>query len=157
MLTGLLSALRIDSAKVRRHIEESCITVTELADSLVRTEGVSFRQAHEVAARLSRRLIERAETLSSVPFAAFEDAFAAVIGRPPRLAEAEFRRFTTPEHFIAVRDMLGGPAPAALAASFQRYRAALAAQRAAVDAFAARGREAAELLAREVQRRIDGS
>ncbi|MBI3710425.1 MAG: argininosuccinate lyase [Proteobacteria bacterium] len=154
LLAGLLGAVRIDEAKVRRHIEESCITVTELADSLVRTEGVSFRQAHEVAARLSRRLIERGETLSRVPFAAFLEAFIAVIGRPPQLAEAEFRHFTTPEHFIAVRNMPGGPAPAALAASLARYRTDLGTKRTAIDTFAGRMRDAADDLAREVRRRI---
>ena len=30
---------------VRQHIAESCITITEVADSLVREEGISFRQA----------------------------------------------------------------------------------------------------------------
>ena len=60
------------------------------------------------------------------------------MGRPAHLGEADFRRFTTPEHFIAVRTMFGGPAPAPLAASFRRYRSDLADKRKAIDAFAAR-------------------
>ena len=65
---------------------------------------------------------------------------------PPRLTEADFRRFTTPEHFIAVRTMQGGPAPAPLAASFARYRDEIAEQarggRRARSAQARRGRPA---------------
>ena len=123
LLGGLLAAVKIDSAKVRRHIDEAGITLAELADSLVRTEAISFRQAHEVASKLARRMIDGGMTLSRIPFAEFQEIFAAAIGRPARLTEADFRRFTTPEHFIAVRTMQGGPAPAPLAASFARYRA----------------------------------
>ena len=154
LLGGLLAAVTIDSAKVRRHIDEAGITLAELADSLVRTEAISFRQAHEVASKLARRMIDGGMTLSTVPFTAFQEIFAAAIGRPARLSEDDFRRFTTPEHFIAVRTMHGGPAPAPLAASFRRYRAEIAAKRKAIDAFAARKRAAETLLAREVARRI---
>lgn len=73
-------------------------------------------------------------TLSTFPFAEFEQIYAAAIGRPPRLAEPDFRRFTTPEHFIAMRTMQGGPAPAPLAASFARYRAELTTKRSAIGA-----------------------
>ena len=157
LLGGLLAAVKIDSAKVRRHIDEAGITLAELADSLVRTEAISFRQAHEVASKLARRMIDGGMTLSKIPFIAFQEIFAAAIGRPARLGEIDFRRFTTPEHFIAVRTMPGGPAPAPLAASFRRYQAELADKRKAIDAFAARKRAAETMLAREVARRIAGA
>jgi len=154
LLGGLMAAVRIDSAKVLRHIDEAGITLAELADSLVRTEAVSFRQAHEVASKLARHMIDGGITLSKVPFSAFQQIFAAAIGRPAALAEADFRRFTTPEHFIAVRTMQGGPAPAPLAASFARYRAELAGHQRAVAAISARGQAAQALLAREVSQRL---
>jgi argininosuccinate lyase len=154
LLRGLLDASTIDSAKVRRHIDEAGITLAELADSLVRTEAISFRQAHEVASKLARRMIDSGVTLSKIPFAHFEEIFAVVIKRPAKLREAEFRHFTTPEHFIAVRTMRGGPAPSSLAASFARYRGDLAAKRAALAAFVERQRAADDLLAAEVARRV---
>ena len=67
-------------------------------------------------------MIDTGERFGTVPFHAFTDAFAEVAGRAPKLAEAEFRRVTTPEHFIAVRTMPGGPAPAALDTAFGHYR-----------------------------------
>jgi argininosuccinate lyase len=138
LLAGLVRAARVDEARVRRHIDESCITATELADSLVRAEGIPFRQAHEVVARLVRGMLERGERFPTVPFSAFGAAFAQVVGRPARLGEAELRRYTTPEHFVAVRTLPGGPAPAPLAASLARYRDALDAARAWLDAYRAR-------------------
>ncbi len=138
LLAGFIGAARIDEARVRRHIDESCITATELADSLVRAEGLSFRQAHEVVARLVKGMLSRGERFPTVPYAAFAEAFAAVAGQPPRLGEADLRRYTTPEHFVAVRTLLGGPAPGPLAASLARYRAELDAACTWLDGYRAR-------------------
>jgi argininosuccinate lyase len=125
LLAGLIGAARIDEARVRRHIDESCLTATELADSLVRAEGLSFGQAHEVVRRLVRAMLDEGQRFTSVPYARFQAAFSGVAGRPPRLAESDFRRCTTPEHFIAVRTLPGGPAPGPLGESLARYRAGL--------------------------------
>jgi argininosuccinate lyase len=130
LLAGFIRAARVDEARVRRHIDESCITATELADSLVRVEGLSFRHAHEVVSRLVRGMLERGERFPTVPHTAFVEAFAAVVGRPPRLGEADLRRYTTPEHFVAVRTLPGGPAPGPLGASLTGYRTELDAARA---------------------------
>ena len=157
LLSGLLDAATIDGARVRRHIDESGITLAELADSLVRTETISFRQAHDVASRLARRMIDGGMTLSTIAFSEFQQTFEAAIGRPPALSEADFRRFTTPEHFIGVRTMEGGPAPAPLAASFARYRNDIAGKRAEIAALNARNAAAEDLLAREVTRRTAGA
>ena len=135
LLDGLIAAVRVDEARIRRHIDQSCITITELADSLVRVEDISFRQAHQVASRLARRVVERGESLSTVPFDDAADAFARVIGRPPELSEADFRRFVSPEHFIAVRERYGGPGPKALAASLKGYAKRLATHATALAVF----------------------
>ena len=150
LLEAFMAAVEVDEAKVRRHIAESCITITEVADSLVREEGVSFRQAHEVASTLAKRMIALGETLANVPMEAFEEAFAEAIGRPPAIAEVRFRDIGTPEHFVAVRTMLGGPAPAALAASLGRYADGLAGVTAAREACEARVAAAAAERARLV-------
>ncbi len=126
LMTGFMEAVEIDEAKVRRHIAESCITITEVADTLVREEGISFRQAHELASDLARRMIASGLTLETLPMADFVNAFEHAIGRAPGIDEARFRWIATPEHFVAVREMFGGPAPAALQASLGRYRAGLA-------------------------------
>ena len=146
LLDGLIAAVRVDGERVARHIDEGCITITELADSLVRVEDISFRQAHEVAATLARRVVDRGESLSTVPFDAVADAFAETIGRPPKLSEADFRRFVSPEHFIAVRERFGGPGPKALAASLAGYAKQLAGHATALAVFEERMAAAAAAL-----------
>jgi argininosuccinate lyase len=138
LLAGLVRAARVDEARVRRHIDESCITATELADSLVRAEGISFRQAHAIVSRLVHGMLERGERFPTVPYAAFVESFVAVAGRPPGLGDAELRRYTTPEHFVEVRTLPGGPAPGPLAASLARYRTEMEAARAWLESYRAR-------------------
>jgi argininosuccinate lyase len=67
-------------------------------------------------------MLDRRERFPTVAYATFGEAFEAVTGRPPRLGEADLRRFTTPEHFVSVRTLPGGPAPGPLGVSFARYR-----------------------------------
>ena len=86
----------------------------------------------------SRACWPAASASPTVPYSAFAEAFEAVAGRPPRLSEADLRQYTTPEHFIAVRTLPGGPAPAPLAASLARYRAELDAAHAWLDGYRAR-------------------
>ena len=126
LLTGFMQAVTVDEAKVRKHIDDACITITEVADTLVREEGISFRQAHELASELARRMIAAGQTLQTLPMADFTQAFEHAIGRPPNIDEARFRWIATPEHFVQVREMFGGPGPQALAASLARYQIKLA-------------------------------
>jgi len=112
----------------------------------VRAEGLSFRQAHEIAAKLARRMIDTGERFGTVPMSAFAEAFREVAGRTPKLSEAEFRRVTTPEHFVAVRTMPGGPAPEALKAAFACYRNEIGQARGWLDAYRGRMESAARRL-----------
>ena len=150
LLEAFMDAVTIDEAAVRRHIAASCITITELADSLVREEGLSFRQAHEIASHLARRMIAGGETLANLPMEGFVAAFSDAIGRPPAMSEARFRVVSTPEYFVEVRTMFGGPAPAALHAAFGRYRSTLGEITALREACAARVTAAAAERARLV-------
>ncbi len=151
LLTGLIAAVQVDPVRVRRNIEAACITVTELADTLVRVEGLPFRIAHEVAGGLAKAMIAAGEGPSTVGFAKFQALFQHAAGRAATLDEAAFRQALTPEHFVAVRGLTGGPAPAALAASLSRYRARIAAERDRQVAHAVQATEAAEHLAASVQ------
>jgi argininosuccinate lyase len=146
LLAGLIAAVRIDPARVRRNIDASCITITELADTLVREEGLSFRQAHEIAAHVGRHVVAAASSLSAAGFAPFRAAFAEATGRAPRLDAAGFATAVSPERFVALRDRFGGPAPASLDAAFDRAAATLDAWRSAAAARADRERDAAAAL-----------
>jgi argininosuccinate lyase len=132
LLTALIPACRVNADRVRRTTDAACITITELADTLVRDEGLTFRAAHEVAASTAKAVIAEGATLRD-GFAAFSAAFEALTGRAPGLDAAAFRTAVAPETFVARRDRIGGPAAAALGHALAGYAAEIKAARDACD------------------------
>ena len=146
LLTALLPGLSINAARVAENISRACITITELADTLVRREDLSFRQAHEIAAVLARVIVTDGADLERDGYPPFRAAFRAAMERDTVLSAAEFAQAVSPAAFISRRARFGGPAPAALAGAFDTYAAELAAFGArAADAQAFEAARAQEL------------
>lgn len=120
LLTAFLPACSINADRVARTSDAACITITELADALVRDEGLSFRQAHDIAAQTARAVIADAGPLGG-GYAAFSQAFEAAVGRASALDEAGFASAVDARTFVARRDRTGGPAPSALDHAFGTY------------------------------------
>lgn len=135
LLAALVAQVSIDPARVSTNIRRSCITITELADSLVRREGLSFREGHEIAAAVARAVVAKGGDLMSDGYGPFASAFQTATGRASTLDEASFAELVSPDYFVAVRGRFGGPAPEALdpaLADYRRQNAALAARHAAI-------------------------
>ncbi|ABD55501.1 argininosuccinate lyase [Jannaschia sp. CCS1] len=120
LLTAFLPACSINADRVAQTTDAACITITELADTLVRDEGLSFRLAHDIASQTARAVIADARPLGG-GYAAFSQAFEAATGKPPKLNAAEFAEAVDARTFVSRRDRTGGPAPAALDAAFEIY------------------------------------
>lgn len=131
LLTAFIPACSINAANVKRTTDAACITITELADTLVRDEQLSFRQAHEIAAATARAVIAAGKPLGD-GFEECAEAFKSETGRGLSLTSEQFAIAASAENFVAVRDRFGGPAPAALSnalsVSQQSVRALVAAK-----------------------------
>jgi len=138
LMTALLPSLVVDGRRVQENIRRSCITITELADTLVRGEGLSFRAAHEIAAAVARAVVAIDGDLPRDGYAPFVSAFQQHVGRAPALTAQEFATAVSPEHFVAVRERFGGPGPQALGAALAGYRSKLQAAQTSANDIAAR-------------------
>jgi argininosuccinate lyase len=145
LLAAMIPALAVNDERVRQNIRRSCITVTELADSLVRREGLSFREAHEIASAVARAVVGIDGDIATDGYASFADAFRASTGRESGLDRETFATVVSPENFVAVRDRFGGPAPRALAEAIAAYR----------DDIARSVERAGRIAAREAEARAD--
>ena len=125
LLTAFLPACSINAANVRRNADAACITITELADTLVRVDGLSFRQAHEIAAATARAVIADSVPLSA-GFAAFSAAFEDETGKTSALGPEDFRNTVALDTFVTRRDRPGGPVPQALDDAMADYADAIA-------------------------------
>ncbi|MRX32192.1 argininosuccinate lyase [Aminobacter sp. MDW-2] len=146
LLAAFVGAIRIDPERVAENIRRSCITITELADSLVRIEGLSFREAHEIAATVAKAVVAAGGGLAKDGYAPFLEAFRHSTGREPSFGRDKFEEIVSPEHFVAVRDRFGGPAPAAMAEAIGVYRKKAAALEAVAQEHAGHEAKAAKEL-----------
>jgi len=122
LMAALVAQIRIDPGRVASNIRRSCITITELADSLVRREGLSFREGHEIAAAVAKAVVAMNGDLVSDGYSPFTAAFEQATGRASSLDEPTFAELVSPEYFVAVRTRFGGPAPEPLDAAIAGYR-----------------------------------
>ena len=150
LVAAALGDAQFDVEAMRRRSAESWITVTELADTLTRDEGLPFSQSHAIASGLIRASREQPEQPLPDTLAAVA---TRVTGRAITYDAARLEALLSPEHFVCVRRTPGGPAPeitaAAVAESHARLtadRAALASRRAAIADAAARRRAALDAL-----------
>jgi argininosuccinate lyase len=115
LLAGAMRSVEVDRAELARRAAKDFLTVTELADTLVRHEGMSFREAHDLVADAVR-----ASGVDDDPTAI---ARALKQLRPSlRLTEQEIIRVLGPEHFVRIRNIVGGPAPEQTRAALARAR-----------------------------------
>jgi argininosuccinate lyase len=111
MVTLVAAAMRLadfDTAKLASRAALHGTTLTELADTLVRDHGLSFRSAHAIAALL---LKARTEDPKAPLSTTLSKASAAILGKPLEYSEADLERIMSPRHFVQIRTTHGGPAP----------------------------------------------
>ena len=107
LFAGTLKSATFKLETLRKRAGENFITVTELADTIVRHENVSFRIAHKIVGASVRNSLEVGEIKYDVLQAAAQE----VMGRPLSLTREQAERALTAEHFVSIRMVYGGPAP----------------------------------------------
>ncbi|MGQ7843368.1 argininosuccinate lyase [Granulosicoccus sp. 3-233] len=120
LLSAFMASVSINEERVAQNADAACITITELADTLVREEGLSFRQAHEIAASTANAVIAEGMALQAA-YPAFSQAFQDETGRPGKLSESSFRQAVSMRNFVELRDRFGGPATAAMDEALAAY------------------------------------
>jgi argininosuccinate lyase len=99
---------RFNVELMRERAATGWVTVTELADTLAREHGLPFRTAHAIASSVvSASEGSAAESIVDL----IARASGQLTGEEIQMSAEAIARVLTPEHFVAVRRTLGGPAP----------------------------------------------
>lgn len=121
LFTELIKGISVNEDKVKAHTDASFISITELADSLVRTEEIPFKHAHEIAAQITKALLGEGRILTELKYAEFVEAFFSVMERKPEVSGEQLHEFVQPEYFVRVRECFGGPGVKSLTNSLDGY------------------------------------
>nr|MBA2605831.1 argininosuccinate lyase [Acidobacteriota bacterium] len=93
---------------LRRRAGEKFITVTELADTIVRREDLSFRVAHHIVAESVKTAIEKR---SEITHEILQGSAKKITGSELSLTFEDLQQALSPENFVSIRKIYGGPAP----------------------------------------------
>ena len=114
LLAGLLRTAQFDRYRLAERAGSDFMTVTELADTLVREAGLSFREAHTLVANAVNAAAH--DTPAAI-------ATALLTQNPSlKLSREIIERSLDPLHFIRVRRIVGGPAPEVVTGALARAR-----------------------------------
>ena len=116
LLANTLSAAEFNIELLAKRAEDNFITVTELADTLVRTDCLSFSAAHAIVADCVAAATEAEDVISHDMLQA---AAKSRIGRGLKMTNEELAVSLSAENFVRVRDIIGGPAPATTRAALK--------------------------------------
>ncbi len=116
-MAGMVADLRPDTDRMRAFAGAGFATATDLADWLVRTLRLPFRDAHHVTGRLVALAEARGVDLAGLPLAEMQTI-------EPRITDDVFSVLTV-EASVASRRSYGGTAPERVAEQAARWLAAL--------------------------------
>jgi argininosuccinate lyase len=127
LMAGVLEEVDVCTARMAACADANFLTVTELADTLVRSTGMSFRTAHEIVSKAVKELHGNYDAAK----------MAALV---VKILTEQYSHFSLPsidvlvramsaEHFVALRKIEGGPAPEALDPEIKRARQLVTADR----------------------------
>jgi argininosuccinate lyase len=108
LIAAAMKTAEFDPAALEARAGDGWTTLTELADTLVREEGLTFKSAHAIA----RRLVAARSRHPERPLAALlAEASQELLGRAILYDEDRFAAVLSARHFVSVRRTWGGPAP----------------------------------------------
>lgn len=123
LLGHALAAAEFNLDLLRERAEANFITVTELADTLVRRESLPFSKAHAIVGDCVKQATEAG---GDVNFEILQSAAIARIGRPLALTPDDLAAALSAENFVRIRTIYGGPAPEETILAVAEQREALA-------------------------------
>ena len=124
LCAGVMGGCEVNTIRMAERAAADFLTVTELADTLVRREGVNFREAHQLVSASVKELRGNDSTQAMVETV---EALAPLhFGRVLKSSRAELLEALDPWHFVAIRRAPGGPAPEAIRAALDLAAADLA-------------------------------
>jgi argininosuccinate lyase len=126
LVGAALGTAEFDEARLAARAAEGGITLTELADTLVREHRLPFGTAHAIARRVSeaRANDSRAGLAAIVASASLE-----LLGRRLDYTDDRLAEILSPRHFVDIRGTPGGPALAVTVRAIEASRAELARDR----------------------------
>jgi argininosuccinate lyase len=111
VLTGIVSTLKVNDARMIQAARESYAFAVDLAERLVVEGALSFREAHSVVGRLIREMADSGEKPEQLSGEKVEKVAMATLGKKVSISEDVVRSAVDVNQRIALRNSQGSPHP----------------------------------------------
>ncbi|WP_335869136.1 argininosuccinate lyase [Bacillus sp. 2205SS5-2] len=109
LMYAVIATLEVNKERAKFMANQSCIAITELADTLTRDYTISFRKAHKIASYIAKQTTQNKMELFDWKI---EDVNEMIQGFVEvTLTEETWKKIISPEYFVHVRKIQGGPNP----------------------------------------------
>jgi argininosuccinate lyase len=139
LLAGIVATMTVDVARLRQRLANGWNQATDLAAMLTQEAGVSWRDAHQIVARLVREMVDAGKGQDDVTPADVARVAQATIGRALSVSPASLRAAVDGDRSVENRAQVeGSPAPANVRSAIDASRSGLARDTERIDAAQAR-------------------
>lgn len=122
VMTKLISAIKPKKEVMRKRAEGGFVVATELADTLVRGAGLSFRDSHAVVGRMVAEATKDGRTAADLTPEDLRKASKEILGKEVRMGPEELKAALDIDKCIAARALSGGPAPKAVKEQLNSFK-----------------------------------
>jgi argininosuccinate lyase len=123
LLAAVTGTMQVNGELLLERARSGYSTVTELADTLVRESGVSFKDAHAIVSSVVRLAESEGVGVGGISPGLVDRAAEGVVGRRLDLEEGVISRALDPVRFVEIRTLPGGPAPQEVTRMLEERRA----------------------------------
>lgn len=109
LMACVVGTMEVNKEGLLERAKGSFATVTELADTIVRTDRLSFRNSHHIVSRVVKEAMAAGLRADQIDLGLVNKAAREVIGRELALTAEELRLALDPVHFVRIRKLPGGP------------------------------------------------
>ncbi|MCL4516073.1 MAG: argininosuccinate lyase [Firmicutes bacterium] len=110
LLDRVVRGVSVDRELLKQRVKDGFSMSTELADTLVRKDGLKFRAAHQVVSALVNRLNAEGRPWGRLNLKELNAVMREKTGRDSGLSAADLAKALSPEEFISRRKNAGAPA-----------------------------------------------
>ena len=125
VMAGVAETMRPVKEKMMDRLREGFSTMTDLADTLVRLHGVSFRQAHDIVVEVTLGAFRDSVKAGDITADIVMEASEKVVGRALKVPERELHMAVDPVLNVQRRSVIGGPAPESVREMIENQRSRL--------------------------------
>ncbi len=152
VMAGMVETMKVNKERLAELSGANFTTATELANHLVRTKGLTFRQCHRIVGSLVGGLARQGKT-----FMDFDDVHAILLGSGVDLGFDEMRLVFDPRRNIHTYRSQGSTSPREVARMTKAFQKQVAANARRTDAQARKVSSARAATDRAIRRVLSGS